>query len=130
MKLKLIKNAIGLRQNNFIFVDNMVIPPNFITAKPMRVGDDLETLFNEDTNNCAYLNISKKYIVEVFGENDDGEFVLDGFVIKPILIPEPFDFEYPIWEISFNEHHAKISFFHELQNYYFDWTGKELVPLN
>lgn len=37
--LQIIKNTDGLRIGNFIFVDSMVYPPNFITAQKRYLGE-------------------------------------------------------------------------------------------
>ena len=34
--------------------------------------------------------------------------------------------KFPIWKISCGERTAEISFIHQLQNYYEDWTGVKL----
>lgn len=126
--LQLIKNPDGLRIGNLIFVDSIVFPPNFITARPTLIGEGFENAFNEEPSNCAYLNAEDKWMKQLLTEEKDGKLCNGEFTAEKIYEPKGmFDEKFTTWKIKFGENEAEISFIHELQNYYFDWTHSHLL---
>lgn len=125
MAFKLIKSPEGLREGNLIFVDSTVFPPNFICAKIEILGKEFEKSFTLETMNCAYLNAEERYIKDLFPEEKEKIFYKGEFKIKKLQDGDYHNFIK--WKIEFEEYNAEISFIHELQNYYFDWTQIELL---
>lgn len=122
--LQLIKKPDGLRAGNLILVDSFAFPPNFICAKPMGLGEDFESLLNEKTDNCAFLNLEEMLIKQLLPDEKEDMFWKDGFSAKKVH-DASFD-KFPKWKIKFKKTTTEISFMHELQNFYKDWTGSEL----
>lgn len=133
---KLIKSPEGLRLGNLIFVDSFVFPPNFICAQPVHLGEGFEQCFNADTIDAAYLNADYKWMKQLLPVEDNGILSRDGFTAEKVqesvsvsINETPTDSfgQLPKWKIKFEANEAEISFIHELQNYYKDWTGKEII---
>ena len=119
--IKIIKDKSELRKGNLIFVDSIVIPPNFITAQPQMLGDGWENAINKDFDNCAFLNAKKQYMKDLFGD----ELEKNGVKVEQ-LQKEEFG-TFPKWKMTFNGSSKEVSFIHQVQNAYEDWTGERLL---
>jgi len=119
--IQIIKDKTELRKGNLIFVDHMVIPPNFITAQPQMLGDGWEDAINKEWDNCAFLNAKEQYVKDLFGD----ELEKNGVKVEQ-LEKEGFD-TFPKWTMTFNENTKEVSFIHQVQNTYEDWTGESLL---
>jgi len=119
--IQVIKDKTELRQGNLILVDSTVIPPNFITAQPQMLGNGWEDAINKEWDNCAFLNANEKYmkdwLIEKLEKNGIGVTLLE---------KEGFD-NLPKWRLTFNGNTKEISFFHQVQNAFEDWTGNRLL---
>lgn len=118
--IQIIKDKSELRKGNFIFVDSIVIPPNFITAHPQMLGDGWEDAINKEFDNCAFLNAKEQYMKELFGED-----LKKNGVKAEQLEKEGID-NFPKWKMTYNGNVQEVSFIHQVQNIYEDWTGERL----
>jgi len=119
--IQIIKDKSELRTGNLIFVDSIVFPPNFITAQPQMLGDGWENVINKEFDNCAFLNAKEQYMKDLFG--DDLE--KNGVKVEQ-LEKEGFD-TFPKWRMKHKEMTKEVSFIHQVQNIYEDWTGERLL---
>jgi hypothetical protein len=120
--IRIIKDKTELRKGNLIFVDSIVFPPNFITAKPQILGDGWEEDINKEWENCAFLNAKEQYMKDLFGnEMEKNEVKVEQ------LEKEDFD-TFPKWKMSYKKETKEASFIHQVQNNYEDWTGEKLIP--
>lgn len=110
-RLKIITDAEGLRLGNLILVDNMVYPPSFICAELMRLGDNFESEFNNDTINCAYAPIGYKNLVDHLRKSN------------PDLMISESESGYTA---EYNGQQTNVVFMHELQNWFKDLSGSDL----
>ena len=125
--IQLIKSAEGFRIGNFVFVDEFVFPPNFIVASPKILVEGFEAILNKEKNNIACLNADEKWMdffLQTINNNNRHLKMFHSFGVEKV---QESGFEkFPIWKISCGEKTAEISFIHQLQNYYEDWTGVKL----
>lgn len=119
--IQIIKDKSELRKGNLILIDDLVFPPNFITAQPQILGEGFEEHINKDFDNCAFLNLKDEHIKELFPTGEK-----NGFAISKIADPKIN--ELPKWKITHGDNFKEISFVHQLQNFYFDWTNENLLP--
>lgn len=119
--IEIIKDKNGLRKGNLILVDNVVLPPNFIAAEPQILGDGWEEAVNKKWDNCAFLNAKEEYMIELFG----GDFEKNGVKVEQ-LEKEGF-FTLPKWKMTYKGKSEEVSFIHQVQNNYEDWTGEKIV---
>lgn len=119
--IQIIKDKTELRKGNLIFVDSMVTPPNFITAQPQMLGDGWEDAINKEWDNCAFLNVKEQYMKDLFGD----ELEKNGVKVEQ-LEKEAFN-AFPKWKMTFKDSSKEVSFIHQVQNTYEDWTGETLL---
>ncbi len=119
--IQIIKDKSELRKGNLILVDSMVIPPNFITAQPQMLGEGFEDAINKDWENCAFLNAKEQYMKDLFGD----ELEKNGVKVEQIE-KDGFD-TFPKWKMTYKDKAVEVSFIHQVQNNYEDWTGERLL---
>ena len=119
--IKIIKDKSELRTGNLVFVDSIVIPPNFITAQPQMLGDGWEDVLNKEWDNCAFLNANEEYMKALFGENLEKSGVKVELILK-----EDID-SFPKWKMTYKGNSAEVSFIHQVQNRFEDWIGVKLI---
>jgi len=118
--IQIIKDETELRKGNLILFDGFVVPPNFIAAQPQMLADGFEGKINKKWNNCAFLNAKEQYIVDLFGCGLEK----NGVKIRQ-LEEEAFN-KFPKWEMTYKNEVAEVSFIHQVQNNYEDWTGEDI----
>ena len=125
MRLKLIKSSDGLRLGNMIMVDSFSSPPNFNVPQTVALGEGFEGHFNENTRNCAYLNADERTVKELLPDESQGVYSRGGFSAT-LICAEDFN-NFNRWRVCFKNNTAEVSFIHELQNIFKDWTGNDLT---
>lgn len=120
MTITVIKDTSELRKGNLILVDDMVTPPNFICATPQMLGDGFEEAINKEFDNCAFLNAEERYMKSLFGSNLEKNGVKVNQIEKGGFCP-------PKWEMTYKNESKEVSFIHQAQNCYQDWTGEPLI---
>ena len=119
--IQIIKDKSDLRTGNLVLVDSLVLPPNFIAAQPQRLGDGWEDYLNKGFDNCAFLNITEIDMIQLFGEK------LEKNGVKVFEIEKEGFRNLPKWEMTYKDNRAEVSFMHQVQNYFEDWTGQKLI---
>lgn len=132
MVFRIITSKEGLRPDNIILVDEFVFPANFICAQLRRLPSDpeLEELFADPfPKNMAYANLSLSRFENIFDYREKLNYPRPaGKFIGECLINGDKENDVWMWRISYGENFAEISFLHELQNFFEDWTGLKLLP--
>lgn len=115
-------NQRELRIGNYVLYDSIVIPPNFITARPTRLTEFPTKEYFEIPEVCPFapIPLTEEWLVK-FGfdkiEWADNEYYRNGYTVK---IEEGYT---SVW---FQTSEIEIKYVHQLQNLIFALTGQEL----